>query len=117
MSVAICDFRRVTVSFVTARLRRVIGHIPSRIEFFVQSYILWRMMMVLRVHDTRLKNQQRQCQGIPSEGHANPPLLELSHRRGYAQLVKSSLLNPGQLLWFLCLETDKRRPSNVVCGF
>jgi hypothetical protein len=38
------DFSRVAVRVVTTAGRGVVGHMPGRIELFVQPLILWRMV-------------------------------------------------------------------------
>jgi hypothetical protein len=38
------DFGRVTVRIVTTAGRGIVGHMPARIELFVEPLILWRMV-------------------------------------------------------------------------
>jgi hypothetical protein len=45
VAVDVLDFGRVAVSIIATAGRRIIGHVPCRIEFFVQELILRRMVV------------------------------------------------------------------------
>jgi hypothetical protein len=44
VAIDVLDFGRITVRIIATANRRMVGHMPGRIEFLVQGLILWWMV-------------------------------------------------------------------------
>jgi hypothetical protein len=66
-SVNVLDVSRVAVRLIATAKGRIVGHVPRRIEFFVQGLILWRMV-ALNPAMSSLLRQDRHCQQATETG-------------------------------------------------